>query len=561
MHTIFFDLTLIFILASVAAFITSFLKQPTIIAYIATGIIIGPMGFHRLQDGDVLQGLSELGITLLLFMIGLELDISGLKRMGKIALLAGLGQIIFTALAGFTLIYFLGFDIVPAWYIALALTFSSGIIAVKLLNEKKDMQSLYGKLAIGILLMQDMAIMITLISLSSINSGDGSVPAWEHIFFTIIKTGVLAVIVIWNSLKVFPRILKYIGKSDELLLVFALAWALGFSAFASLPFIGLNLEVGGFLAGIALANTAVHYQISSRIKSLRDFFLILFLISLGSQLVLTDISHLTFPIIALSVLVLVGNPLIIVFVLGILGYKPRTSLMTGLTLAQVSEFSLIIMGLGYKLGHLNQSHVSLVIMVAVISMIISSYMVRHAQVIHRTLQPVLAWFDFRKGKAEKSLRDVHLTNHIILVGAHRLGAHLINVLAKKREDFVIVDHNPEIVEQFEKQGWMAICGDIADSYIQDLANIEKAKLVISTVPDIHDNLTLIESIQLKNPKAKLIFTAQDEAEALLLYGKKIDYALLPLFVGGNHLAKILQDKNGIASLKKLKTDHLKTLQT
>ena len=560
MHNLFFELTIIFILAGAAAFIVSLLKQPSIIAYIITGVIIGPLGYYRLSEGDVLRGLSELGITLLLFMVGLDLDIAQLKKTGKAAILAGLGQIVFTCLIGFGILKLLGFGNTASWYIALALTFSSTIIVVKLLNDKKDLQSLYGKLAVGVFLVQDIAAIFALIFLTSLSGVNAAnTPLWENGLMTLVKIGVLAVIVGWHSVKVFPRILRYIGKSDELILIFTLAWALGFSSFVSLPFIGLNLEIGGFLAGLALANTAVHHQISARIKSLRDFFIIIFFIVLGSQLVFFNIAEMLTPTIILALFVLIGNPLIILIILATMGYKPRTAFLTGVTVAQISEFSLILMALGAKLGHVNQTEVGIVTMIGVVTFAVSSYMILYADKLYHLLQPLIQKFDFRKGKAEKGLHEISLRNHIILVGAHRLGSHIIDTLIKQKLDFVIIDHNPEVTEHYESLGLNAICGDISDSYIQELAHADKAKLIISTVPNFHDNLTLVENIKAKKLKTKLIFAAQDEEEALYLYDKNIDYVLLPHFIGGIHLAKILEDRSNFASLKQLKQNHLKTL--
>jgi Kef-type K+ transport system membrane component KefB len=559
-HNLFFELTIIFILAGAAAFIVSLLKQPSIIAYIITGVIIGPLGYYRLSEGDVLRGLSELGITLLLFMVGLDLDIAQLKKTGKAAILAGLGQIVFTCLIGFGILKLLGFGNTASWYIALALTFSSTIIVVKLLNDKKDLQSLYGKLAVGVFLVQDIAAIFALIFLTSLSGVNAAnTPLWENGLMTLVKIGVLAVIVGWHSVKVFPRILRYIGKSDELLLIFTLAWALGFSSFVSLPFIGLNLEIGGFLAGLALANTAVHHQISARIKSLRDFFIIIFFIVLGSQLVFFNIAEMLTPTIILALFVLIGNPLIILIILATMGYKPRTAFLTGVTVAQISEFSLILMALGAKLGHVNQTEVGIVTMIGVVTFAVSSYMILYADKLYHLLQPLIQKFDFRKGKAEKGLHEISLRNHIILVGAHRLGSHIIDTLIKQKLDFVIIDHNPEVTEHYESLGLNAICGDISDAYIQELAHADKAKLIISTVPNFHDNLTLVENIKAKKLKTKLIFAAQDEEEALYLYDKNIDYVLLPHFIGGIHLAKILEDRSNFASLKQLKQNHLKTL--
>ena len=547
----------------------SFLKQPSIIAYIITGLIIGPLGYYTFGQREVFDALGQIGITLLLFMVGLELDVTQLKRIGKSVLLVGLGQVVFTTAAGYGILRLMHFTSVPALFIATALTFSSTIIVVKLLGEKKDLQSLYGKLVVGIFLTQDLVAILLLVGLSSFASTGTSIypnlPIWQNLVMIAVRALILILVVWWNSIKVFPKILKVIGKSDELLLVFALAWALGLAAFVSLPFMGFTLEIGGFLAGLSLAKSAVHYEISARIRSLRDFFIMIFFIVLGSQLILTDASSLAWPAVWLSLFVLIGNPLIVMLLLALFGYKSRTGFLAGVTVGQVSEFSLILAALGYKIGLITGPELGLVTLVGVITFSLSSYMIMGAGHLYEFLKPALKWLDFRKGVAEKGLENIVLKNHIVLVGAHRMGHHLVDSLKDQDKQFIVIDFNPEIVADYLQQGILAVCGDISDPYIQEQVNLAKAKVIISTVPDINDNLALISAVKKlaakSRSKPKLIFLAQDEDEIRNLYAQDIDYVISPHFMGGQHLAKILADDSGFKGLKKLREKHLKIINS
>ncbi len=569
MNNLFFEITTVLILAGLVSFLVSLLKQPSIIAYILTGVIVGPLGYYRLQQGDTFSALAQIGITLLLFMVGLQLDIAQLKRLGKTALLVALGQIIFTTGIGYAILRVLGVGEIPSLYLAPALTFSSTIIVVKLLGEKKDMQSLYGKLVVGIFLTQDFVAILILIALSSLgSSGNGfysGLPLWQSIGMALIRGLILVLVIWWLSAKVFPKILQRIGNNEELMLVLSLAWALGLASFVSLPIIGFSLEIGGFLAGLSLARSGVHYEISGKIKPIRDFFIIIFFIVLGSGLVLDNLGSLSAQALWLSLFVLIGNPLIVMILLGLFGYKPRTGFLAGVTVAQISEFSLILVTSGYQLGHLQKADVALITMVAIITIGISSYMIMYATQLFEKLKFILKYFDFRKGVAEKFNHTTEFKNHIVLVGAHRLGHHLLDALKKQKNPFVIVDFDPEIVEKYINKGFFAICGDITDGYVQEQANIAAAKLIISTVPDFNDNLSLLHFIKSttasRRIKPKLIFIASDEVETKILYEKNIDYVISPHFMGGLHLAKILEGKELTKGLKKLREDHLSTLVT
>ena len=566
MNQMFLELTGILVAAGVIAYVLHFLKQPSIIAYIITGLLIGPFALYKLHHGEIMHSLSEIGITLLLFMVGLDLDFTQLKRLGKSALIAGLGQIIFTCGIGFGIVHLLGFSTLSALYISLALTFSSTIIVVKLLSEKKDMQSLYGKLAVGIFLVQDMAAILILILLAgATNTGDALAAnsgIIGSIILTLAKAFMIGVAVITLSRFVFPKLVRSLAKSDELTLLFSLGWALGLAALFSSPIVGFNAAIGGFVAGLALANTGSHFQISGRVKPLRDFFIIIFFIVLGSQLIFSHISEALLPAIILSLFVLIGNPLIVTIILGLLGYKIRTSFMTGVTVAQISEFSLILMAIGFAAGHVNETEVTIVTLVGIATISISSYGILFSNKLYEKLISRIAlFFEGRSNHIEKGLGEKIYKRHIVIVGAHRLGAHIINSLSKKNtEEFMVIDFNPDVAAHYTHLGIAAICGDIADPYIQEVANLPEARMVISTVPDYKDTLALIEAVRsVPHKRIKLIVAASDEEDAIQLYAKGADYVLLPHFVGGMHLVHVIENSSDTRGLNKLKEKHLKTL--
>lgn len=560
MENLFFELTLVLVLAGGCALLISLLKQPSIMAYILTGLVLGPLGYWQLHQGATLHALSQIGITLLLFMVGLELDITQLKKMGRRALLAGVAQVLITTLIGIVLSLALHFSLLVSIYVALALTFSSTIIVVKLLTEKRDLQSLYGRLVVGIFLTQDFIALVILMVLSSGHDSNAlGLPLWGQLVFTLLKGALLVVAVMGLSTYVFPKLLRVIGKSDELLLVCSLAWALGFAVLVQLPAIGFSLEIGGFLAGIALSGSSLHHEISARIRSLRDFFIMLFFIVLGSQVSFAGISDMILPALLLSAFVLIGNPLIVLLILSKLGYKPRTAFLAGLTVGQVSEFSLILIALGTKLGHVPSNITSLITLIAIITISVSSYTIMRAERIYVWLATLLEWFDFTGGSAEKHQKESTLKNHIVLLGAHRTGKELADTFLKQREKFIIIDFNPEVAEHYTRLGIQVICGDAADPYIQELAGFHHARLIVSTLPDVHDNLGVVESVRNQHFKAKLIITAQNEADAKTFYKHKVDYVLLPHYINGLHLAKILKHPHPHSHLLSLRKQHLKAL--
>src|SRR3989344_4055658 len=398
--TLFVELSLLVVVATLISLVMKLLKQPLVVGYIAAGILVGPYAFNILQAHQEVELFSKIGVAILLFIVGLMLNPDVMREVGKVSIVTGIGQVIFTSLIGFLIIYALGFEMITALYIGVALTFSSTIIILKLLSDKGDIQKLYGKIAIGLLLVQDVIAVVflliitvlgaALVTTSAAFSGD----VVSEILMLLGKGVLIVVLLYLVSRYVLPSVLKFVAGYQEVLFIFSLAWGLGISSlFYTL---GFSIEIGALAAGVTLAASPAAYEIASRMKPLRDFFIMLFFILLGSQIIISEISVLLMPAVVLSVFVLVGNPLIVFVLMNLLGYRARTSFMVGLTVAQISEFSLILVALGYSFGHVSKEIVSLVTLVGIITIAASTYLILYADRIYLWFKSVLHLFMIRK---------------------------------------------------------------------------------------------------------------------------------------------------------------------
>ena len=297
---------LVIIITTIISGLVALLRQPLIIGYILSGIIIGPSVLGILQSTGSIDIFSHMGIAFLLFIVGLNLSPKVIKEVGKVSAITGIGQVIFTSIIGFAICIALGFIAIEALYIAIAITFSSTIIIMKILIDREDVNTLYGKIAIGFLIVQDLIAMIFLMIISAIPHGTG---VMDIITGTLLRgLGLLTVLFI-VSIYFLPNITKQIAKSQEYLFLFSISWCLAIASIFHI--MGFSMEVGALIAGITLALSPYRFEISARMRPLRDFFLILFFIVLGSQMTFANLGSHTLTIIILSIFILIGNPLII----------------------------------------------------------------------------------------------------------------------------------------------------------------------------------------------------------------------------------------------------------
>lgn len=541
----FVEFAIILGIASIFSVVFNKLKQPTILGYILTGVIIGVFTQSTSENHHLLESLGKFGVTFLLFVLGLELDLTELRKLGKVAFLTGIGQIVFTFTVGWLLSVFLGFDSTTALYVGIGLSFSSTIVIVKLLSQKNQIDSLFGRISIGFLLVQDFVAIFILIALSVSQSSDtSSVVSYVSDFGIVLLKGIVTIIGVYLFVKyILNRILDTIKGESEILFLVVISWALVLSSIMGSKFVGFSIEIGAIIAGISISTRFESLQIESWTKPLRDFFIILFFVALGIQIDTSSIDEIITPAIVMSLLVLVGNPIIVIIIMRLLGYKLKTAFLTSLAVAQISEFSLIIAKLGYDLGYLEPKILTLMTIVGGITMTLSSLMIYFNEQIFEKIKRFL-WI-FEMGSVNKELEEeseIKQIPNVIMFGCHRMGERVIKGKKPNEKHILIIDMDPINVKKLKAEGFNAIFGDMSDQKMYSKYGLETAEIVISTVPSRPDNLKLMKYIQSLENKPMLILTTTDDMQASEYYKNGVDIVIYPHFLGANLLSKIIAGK-------------------
>ena len=502
----FYEFAIILSFAALLAMFGQLLKQPLIVMFIFLGIILGPAVLDIVKSKDNIHLLAEIGIAILLFIVGLKLDLRIIRSVGRIALLTGLGQVIFTSLFGYFIGIGLGFSSLHSFYIAVALTFSSTIIIVKLLSDKREIDSLHGQIAIGFLIVQDIVVILVMITLSAIGRDTGE-PLINDLFKTFLVGFVLLGVSLAVMKWVIPKLTHFLAKSQEMLTLFAIAWAVFLATAGEL--MGFSGEVGAFLAGISLASSEFKETISNRLVSLRDFLLLFFFVHLGSELDFSVIGSQLNAAIVFSLFVLIGNPIIVLIIMGRMGYRKRTAFLAGLTVAQISEFSLIFAGLGLTVGHITDETVGLITLVGLITIGLSTYLILYSHPIYEKIAPLLSVFE-RKNPFQEDKNDAMklLDYDIIIIGLGRFGNRISSSLESHKELRVVgVDYDPEKIKQWKTEQKSVIYGDAEDPDLIDLLPYKEAKYIITAIPEFEHSQKLVQNLRKKGYTGKVVLTS------------------------------------------------------
>lgn len=539
MNNIFVQLAIILTLSSGLGFIIYKLKLPLLIAYLIGGLLLSAAATFDISKSLALSFLPDIGIAFVLFLVGMELDLREIKNFGKQILTAGFLQVIITATLGTFIAQSFGFTLQEAMLLGIGLSFSSTLVVVKLLLDRKDLTSLYGKLSVGVLLLEDLLAVIILLVLSSSSltlAGSNFMPLFVFLFKVII----LFAIALVTNRYILSVVFKAVSDSGELLFLTALAWCFGFITIAIL--MGFSVLIGAFLAGVALASSPYHFQIQGKIKPMRDFFTALFFVYLGTR-VDFSLSHISIlPLIVFfSLYAVLVKPLIFLLLFGIFGFRKHTMFQTAINLSQVSEFSLIILLVGFKSGIVGQSALTVIALSSVISFIVSSLMISHSNLIYKFVSSAISFFERRKHPVLEKEQESKLSDHVVVVGAHRVGGEIVRFLKKEKHPIVVLDFNPHQVEILLSQEIPVIYGDASDPEVLDLLNLELAKMIISTSPDLESNKTLLEDLKLRNINAPTIIRAETIKDAQSLYKRGADFVILPEVMAGDMLLDTLRD--------------------
>lgn len=548
MEEVLLAISLMIAIAAALAVLARMIKQPPIIAYLIAGILVGPLVFNIINPSTQSSGLFEIfariGVAFLLFIVGLSLDLRVLKEVGGVATLGGISEIIITGLIGFLIALGLGFQNITAIYLGTALAFSSTVVVVKILSDKKQIDTLHGRIALGILIVEDFVAAIALMAVPLIAKGSNLQLIAEQLGMIILVT--LAIFLF--SKFILLRFLDYLARNQEALFLFGIAWALIIATLFNR--LGFSLEIGALIAGVSLASSKYTLELGGKIKPLRDFFVVIFFIFFGSQLVALMSWSLVWKALVFSAFIIIGKPIIVMSILRLFGYKKRTNFLAGSSLAQISEFSLILVLIGYNLFQISQEMMSLVILISLITIGVSSYSIYYADSIFNFISRALNIFESsKKIKVEEDYE-------IILLGYHRIGFKVLQAIRKLNKKFVVVDYNPKVVLALNNWGINTIYGDAGDKYFLSELPLSKAKLIISTIPDESVNQIIREKLDESNSQATFIATAEQLRQASDLYKSGVDYVIIPHHLGGDYIAHIIsQFKIDKAKYKELGKKH------
>jgi Kef-type K+ transport system membrane component KefB/voltage-gated potassium channel Kch len=527
MQSIFLEIGLIVTLASVLGYVMKLLKQPLIPAYVMAGLIVGPI-FGLVSSNEVVGAMSDIGIAMLLFIVGLEIDFKKLRDVGKVAIFGGLINSSFLFALGFILATLLAFSAADSLYLGLIIAFGSTMVVVKLLSDKRELDTLHGRILVGILLMEDL---ISVIVLSAISRGS--------IALSLLKFGALVVVAFISGRFVLPTILKNGAKHPELLFLLSLSTCFSFAALALA--LGISMAIGAFMAGLTIANLPYRVEIISRVRSLRDFFATIFFVSLGMQVGLPSLGRLILPFLVFFIAVTLAKPFMLMNIVSLFGYNKKVSFLSAVSMAQISEFALIITALGRSLGQVSDSVFTLAILLAISTITLSSYAFKYDnqlfQLLNSRLHFLNRWDNGRNEAIDGKKRD------IVVCGYNRIGFNIVDSLQRLNKNFVVVDYNPEIIKQLTARNIPCIYGDVGDVDVLERLELGNVRMVVSTVPDAADTSLLIKKTREQNQEAAVIVTASQLNEALQLYTEGADYVVLPHFLGGVHASKLIESFN------------------
>lgn len=531
--SIFTQLSVIIVIGGAVSVLMRLLRQPLIIGYILTGIIAGPSVLNLIHDKAVFEAYSEIGITLLLFIIGLGLNVSIIKSLGRVSLLTASVILGLVGSLGILASHFMGFTPTESLIMGFALFFSSTIIILKVLSDKRELTRLHGQIAMGVILVDDIVATFALLFVAAAGTA-GGLDVSDAALLILMGIG-LATSLALVSTKIMPHFIKFLAGSQELLFVFTIGWGFGVATLFDIA--GFSHEVGALFAGVSLASLPYATEMAARLKPLRDFFIVLFFVILGENLGFEALNQSLVPALILSAIVILAKPLAVMTSLGLLGYTKLTSFKAAINLSQVSEFSIILVVYAASVGVIGPHLTAVITLVALITISSSTYLMKYDDAIYRYLEPKLHIFERKSIKEHKHKRQ---TFPIILFGYHRGGHEFLQAFREMKQRYLVVDYDPDVIEHLDRQGVRNTYGDATDEELLHEINANKAKLIVSTVSDMSVNRSLLGYLRYHNPTAVFICHADGYDQAADLYRHGATYVMLPHFLGSERIGGFIK---------------------
>ena len=547
MHELIHDLALSIVMAWLLGVVAFVARQPLILAYLVAGFVIGPFGFKWVHSEQSIHTISELGLIFMLFMIGLEIDLKKIVRAGSVILVTSAVQIIGCFVLALGLFLLMGLTLgggkFDALYLAAAVALSSTVIIVKVLYEKFELDTLPGRITLGVLVLQDLFAILFLAIQPSLND-----LRFDVVLVSFIRVGVLLTAALVISRFTLPHLFKIIARLPELVLVGALAWCFAVAEFAE--FLGLSREMGALVAGVSLSTFPYALDVTAKVTSLRDFFITLFFVALGMTIPLPTASVLGFALII--VVFTLASRLITVFPpLYAMRQGIRASLLPAINLAQISEFSLVLIQVGVQSAQVQTATASAASAAFVMLAVLSTFFIMRSDAISRSAIPLfkrLGLSDLDQTRADTEPETTkERKRRIVILGFYRVASSFLTELERRHaallEQVFVVDFNPTVYHSLQSRGIKVHYGDIAHTDTLAHAGIADAEIVISSVPDSllkgTTNERLVRYVRAANPTAKIIATADVLAETQTLYAAGADYVTIARLDLANELVEVV----------------------
>ena len=517
----------------IISFLTKILRQPILVGYVLSGILFSLFLGEGFIAREQMGIFSELGITFLLFLMGLEFDLKSLKYFGKDIFFATILQSAIFFAVSFGVVSFFPFPIQEKLLLSLLFMFSSTLLVAKLVEDNRETGTLHGKIILGTLIVQDVMEIMVLSFMGTIATGNGIAGYLSPLGgFLLLGIAIILAKYILN----FP--LKVASKFPELLFITSLGVCFLFVLIASL--LKFPITIGAFVGGVTLANTIYKTEILSRLKPLILFFNMLFFVTLGFQADVALGSHILIVVAIFSILSLVVKPIVYFITFLQRGYDYRVSFLAGISMAQLSEFGFIIIGSAVGKGIASKEIEAAAIIAVLLSMVLSSYLMKFDKRLFRLVKPLI----FRVGKAfaKKDRPEfMDITSNVLFFGSYQLNKELYQKLIKMGKKAMFIVNDPEIVEQLYREKIPCIYNSVNNPEFFGHIHFEHVELVVSGLTDVEDNKAIIRELRNKNPTGVAIVTAKSLKDSLELYDLKADYVLYPAFINERQVSVLLED--------------------
>lgn len=529
--TIAYDFALVILTATVLGFLARKTNQPTIIAYIATGLVLGPVMFDVIGESQLVTLMSELGIALLLFLLGIEMNIDDIREILRPVInIAVLQTVLQTALA-FIIPLMLGFTMQETVIIALCTVFGATPVIVKLLTDKDEASTLPGKIDIGVLILQDIYLVVILALFSS---GTLSNPA--QIGFTLAKIFVLMSAVgalsLVSSRYILPVLFSRVANNKHAFFIHGLAWAFLFISLTAE--LNLSIEVGAFLAGLGLGQIPYREELKERIRPITDFFMVIFFSSIGLSLTADNLTAYWVEAVIASVLLMIGNFLIMFYLIDREKFTPETSFLGSLNMTQVSEFSLVVGAIAVTQGYIPGDILGYLSMMALITMTVSSYLINYNREIYEKVEHLLQRFESEK---KQDVEVERYRDHAVIIGYNSVVRRIMPIIKESYGDVIVVDKDSGNTEELANENFEYIYGNFSHGEIRKASGLQDAAFVLSMAGDEKVNHHVLSDT---GRETTVFLEAGSFEEAAELYDRGAEYVMLENVLTADKMADYLE---------------------